>query len=109
MVPPATGFTRPLTTAESVSVPEPSTMPAEAVVAIVADAGGARTAVSVAALRAPVTAALFTSALEVARHRYVPACVGVNAVDVTGPPATGYGTASDSNTGGFAQVASFGP
>ena len=87
-VAPACGFTRPLTIAVSVSVPAPSVTFGDAVVAIVADAG-ATTVDSFAALHAPETGALFASPLYAARHRYVPACVGVNAGEDTGPPATG--------------------
>ena len=61
---------------------------AEAFVAIVGCAG-ATTTFSLASLQAPVTGALFGSPLYAATQRYVPASVGVNAGDVTGPPATG--------------------
>ena len=64
---------------------------------------------SEASLHTPETETLLASPLYVAIQRYTPATVGVYAADVTGPPATGYGTPNDWNTGAPAHVGSVGP
>jgi len=71
-------------------------------------ADGATTTLSFASLHAPDTGLLLASPLYEAIHLYVPACVGVNGPELTGPPATGYATVGV-KIAAVEQLASFGP
>ena len=89
IVAPACGFTRPLTVATSVSVPgPPSAMLPDAFVAIVGCAGATTTFSFGVVARTRDRSVVRIAA--VGRDPAIRArVVGVNAGDVTGPPATG--------------------
>ena len=88
-VSPANAFTRPVTVAVSLSTPAPSLTVGDACVVIKVTAKAPTSAFSLASLHRPATGGFVPSPLYEAIHRYVPANVGVNAGELTGPPPIG--------------------